>query len=148
MAVFADRATNIGHGLGQRTMPEMAEYSVVTAIYTMWLAARAEGIGMGWISILDPKRLSAMLEIPDTWRSLVIFVSATRRPKAAFPSSNARNGNGVDTRSPSSFAAEPTTAKPGPQRHTTLAPMTTAAGNRRHRRPKDFGARAFLPRVA
>jgi 5,6-dimethylbenzimidazole synthase len=73
MAVFADRATNIGHGLGQRTMPEMAEYSVVTAIYTMWLAARAEGIGMGWISILDPTSLSTILEIPDTWRFIGYF---------------------------------------------------------------------------
>jgi 5,6-dimethylbenzimidazole synthase len=51
MAIFA---TEIGHGLGRKTMPEMAEYSVVAAIHTMWLAARAGGIGMGWVSILTP----------------------------------------------------------------------------------------------
>ncbi|MGZ8309920.1 MAG: 5,6-dimethylbenzimidazole synthase, partial [Rhodoplanes sp.] len=56
-AVFADRDTPQGHGLGRRTMPEMVEYSVVTAVYTMWLAARAEGVGMGWVSILDPGRI-------------------------------------------------------------------------------------------
>jgi 5,6-dimethylbenzimidazole synthase len=85
VAVFADRATNIGHGLGQRTMPEMAEYSVVTAIYTMWLAARAEGIGMGWISILDPKHLSAMLEIPDTWRFIGYFCLGYPQAESSIP---------------------------------------------------------------
>jgi 5,6-dimethylbenzimidazole synthase len=56
LAVFADPETEIGHGLGRRTMPEMLEYSVVTAIHTLWLAARAEGIGMGWVSILIPRK--------------------------------------------------------------------------------------------
>src|SRR5262245_59876993 len=49
LAVFADPSTSQGHGLGRHTMPEMIEYSAVTAIHTIWLAARAEGIGMGWI---------------------------------------------------------------------------------------------------
>ena len=68
LAVFADRGTTQGHGLGRRTMPEMAEYSAVTAIHTLWLAARAEGIGLGWVSILDPARIAAVLEIPAEWR--------------------------------------------------------------------------------
>src|SRR5690349_19241990 len=51
LAVFADRMTPQGHGLGRRTMPEMIEYSTVLAVHTMWLAARAYGIGMGWVSI-------------------------------------------------------------------------------------------------
>src|SRR6202051_5223362 len=42
LTVFADRGTGVGHGLGRRTIPEMIEYSVVTAVHTMWLAARAE----------------------------------------------------------------------------------------------------------
>jgi len=67
LAVFADRATEIGHGLGQRTMPEMAEYSVVAAICTLWLAARAEGIGLGWVSILDPIRIGEILDVPRHW---------------------------------------------------------------------------------
>ena len=57
LAVFADKATEAGHGLGRRTMPEMADYSVVGAISMMWRAARAESIGMGWVSILDPSRI-------------------------------------------------------------------------------------------
>jgi 5,6-dimethylbenzimidazole synthase len=73
MAVFADRATQVGHGLGRRTMPEMAEYSVVAAVTTMWLAARAAGIGMGWVSILDPARMHALLDVPDTWRFIGYF---------------------------------------------------------------------------
>ena len=54
-AVFADRSTAQGHGLGRHTMPEMIDYSAVTAVHTIWLAARAQGIGMGWVSILDPE---------------------------------------------------------------------------------------------
>ena len=72
-AVFCDRATAVGHGLGRRTMPEMAEYSVVAAICTLWLAARAEGIGMGWVSILDPARMTALLDVPAAWRFIGYF---------------------------------------------------------------------------
>jgi 5,6-dimethylbenzimidazole synthase len=68
VAVFADGTTEIGHGLGRRTMPEMAEYSVVSAVTLMWLAARAEGIGMGWVSILDPARIHGILDVPEAWR--------------------------------------------------------------------------------
>jgi 5,6-dimethylbenzimidazole synthase len=73
LAVFADRATTTGHGVGRRTMPEMIEYSVVTAVHTMWLAARADGIGMGWVSILDPGRVSDILDVPREWRFIGYF---------------------------------------------------------------------------
>ena len=54
LAVFADEATDAGAGLGRQTMPETLRYSVVGAVHTLWLAARAEGLGLGWISILEP----------------------------------------------------------------------------------------------
>ena len=73
LAVFADAATEIGHGLGRRTMPEMTEYSVVAAVCTMWLAARAEGIGMGWVSILDPVEVGRILDVPAAWRFIGYF---------------------------------------------------------------------------
>jgi 5,6-dimethylbenzimidazole synthase len=72
-AVFADRATTQGHGLGRRTMPEMIEYSAVTAVHTIWLAARAQGIGLGWISILDPTAIAAILEVPTSWKLIGYF---------------------------------------------------------------------------
>jgi len=68
LAVFADRGTQQGHGLGRLTMPEMIEYSAVAAIHTLWLAARARGIGLGWVSILDPKEVTAALDVPSDWR--------------------------------------------------------------------------------
>jgi 5,6-dimethylbenzimidazole synthase len=68
LAVFADKASDIGHGLGRATMPETTEYSVVAAITAMWLAARAEGIGLGWVSILNPARMHAVLDVPDSWK--------------------------------------------------------------------------------
>jgi 5,6-dimethylbenzimidazole synthase len=73
MAVFADRSTCQGSGLGRRTMPEMAEYSTVTAVHTIWLAARAEGLGLGWVSILDPAPLAAILDVPPEWRFVGYF---------------------------------------------------------------------------
>jgi 5,6-dimethylbenzimidazole synthase len=72
-AVFADRATGQGHGLGRRTMPEMIEYSAVMAVHTMWLAARAQGIGLGWISILDPIEMAAILDVPPEWKFIGYF---------------------------------------------------------------------------
>jgi 5,6-dimethylbenzimidazole synthase len=73
VAVFADRATTVGHGLGRSTMPETAEYSAVAAVYTIWLAARAEGIGMGWVSILDPVCVTEILDVPREWRLVGYF---------------------------------------------------------------------------
>jgi 5,6-dimethylbenzimidazole synthase len=72
-AVFADRAHRLGHGLGRRTMPETVEYSVAAAVYTIWLAARAEGIGMGWVSILDPIRVAEVLDVSPAWRLVGYF---------------------------------------------------------------------------
>lgn len=68
LAVFADKTGDIGHGLGRATMPETTEYSVVAAITAMWLAARAEGIGLGWVSILNPDRVHAILDVPASWK--------------------------------------------------------------------------------
>ena len=67
IAVFADRSTAQGAGLGRLTMPEALDYSVAIAIHTFWLAARAEGIGVGWVSILDPSRMAAILDLPPEW---------------------------------------------------------------------------------
>ncbi|MEE8633855.1 MAG: 5,6-dimethylbenzimidazole synthase [Methyloceanibacter sp.] len=67
IAVFADRATAQGSGLGRRTMPQTLDYSVAIAIHTLWLAARAEGIGVGWVSIIDPARMTAILDVPEDW---------------------------------------------------------------------------------
>ena len=67
-AVFTDLETDQGHGLGRRTMPQTLEHSTVMAIHTLWLAARALGIGVGWVSILDPERLCADLAVPTGWR--------------------------------------------------------------------------------
>src|SRR6266568_430658 len=68
LAVFADRSTAQGHGLGRQTMPEMIEYSAVTAVHTIWLAARADGIGVGWVSILEPAAVGTILEVPQDWK--------------------------------------------------------------------------------
>jgi 5,6-dimethylbenzimidazole synthase len=73
LTVFSDDATHTGSGLGQQTMPETLHYSVVAAIQILWLAARAEGIGMGWVSILDPKAVTRVLDVPSSW-SLVAYL--------------------------------------------------------------------------
>jgi 5,6-dimethylbenzimidazole synthase len=53
------------HVFGRRTLPHMDLASVACALQNMWLAARAEGIGMGWVSLFDPERLKRLLQMPD-----------------------------------------------------------------------------------
>ena len=72
-ALFADRETSQGHGLGRLTMPEAIDYSAVMAVHTLWLAARAEGIGLGWVSILEPDVVASVLEVPAAWRFIGYF---------------------------------------------------------------------------
>ncbi|WP_142848284.1 5,6-dimethylbenzimidazole synthase [Telmatospirillum sp. J64-1] len=67
LAVFADRDTETGHGLGRRSMPLTIDYSVVAAIHTLWLAGRSWGLGVGWVSIIDPVRVRADLDVPEDW---------------------------------------------------------------------------------
>jgi 5,6-dimethylbenzimidazole synthase len=67
LAVFCDAATESGQGLGRATMPETLAYSAVMAIYTFWLAARAEGIGAGWVSIIEPGVVTRALDVPAEW---------------------------------------------------------------------------------
>ncbi len=68
MAVFCDEETATGRRLGARTMPETRAYSVVCAIHTLWLALRAHGLGLGWVSILHPEDVVAALDTPPAWR--------------------------------------------------------------------------------
>ncbi|MDG1168096.1 MAG: 5,6-dimethylbenzimidazole synthase [Sulfitobacter sp.] len=67
LAIYCDDATQKGAGLGAGSMPEMRRYSVVGAITCMWLTARSLGLGIGWVSILDPDRLNTDLRVPDGW---------------------------------------------------------------------------------
>jgi 5,6-dimethylbenzimidazole synthase len=73
LAVLADPATRQGHGLGRLTMPETIDYSAVMAAHTLWLTARADGIGMGWISILDAAAVAVALDVPAEWRLIGYF---------------------------------------------------------------------------
>lgn len=52
------------HVFGRRTLPHMDLASVACALQNMWLAARAEGLGMGWVSMFDPAELKRLLEMP------------------------------------------------------------------------------------
>ncbi len=65
VCVLCDGRGEQGSGLGRQTMPRTAAYSAVCAIQNLWLAARAEGVGVGWVSIFDPAALGALLRVPD-----------------------------------------------------------------------------------
>ncbi|MDV9031773.1 5,6-dimethylbenzimidazole synthase [Pseudomonas sp. RAC1] len=52
------------HIFGRRTLPEMDLASIACAIQNLWLAARAEGLGMGWVSLFDPQALAELLGMP------------------------------------------------------------------------------------
>ncbi|MGK7867739.1 5,6-dimethylbenzimidazole synthase [Falsiroseomonas sp. E2-1-a20] len=68
LAVCMESDPETGHGLGRQTQPETLRDSVVCAIHTLWLAARIEGLGVGWISILRPPIVEGILDLPPSWR--------------------------------------------------------------------------------
>ncbi len=67
MAIFTETNPKEGHGLGRMTMPETLQYSTVSAIFTMWLTARTMGLGVGWVSILNPDLITKQLDVPNSW---------------------------------------------------------------------------------
>ena len=68
LACFCDRYTVQGAGLGRRTMPETLELSVAGMISNFWLTARAMGLGVGWVSILNPTQAAIDLDAPTGWK--------------------------------------------------------------------------------
>lgn len=71
VAALMDRREE--HVFGRRTLPEMDLASVACAIQNMWLAARAEGIGMGWVSLFDPEQLRLLLSMPAGAKPVAIL---------------------------------------------------------------------------
>jgi 5,6-dimethylbenzimidazole synthase len=71
VAALMDRREN--HVFGRRTIPEMDLASVACAIQNMWLASRAEGLGMGWVSLFDPQKLGDLLGIPEGGTPIAII---------------------------------------------------------------------------
>jgi 5,6-dimethylbenzimidazole synthase len=71
VAALMDRREK--HVFGRRTLPEMDLASVACAIQNMWLAARAEGLGMGWVSLFDPASLARLLGIPEGGKPVAII---------------------------------------------------------------------------
>lgn len=69
-ALMDQRETHI---FGRRTLPEMDLASLSCAIQNLWLAARAEGLGMGWVSLFEPQSLAALLGMPEGAKPLAVL---------------------------------------------------------------------------
>jgi nicotinate-nucleotide--dimethylbenzimidazole phosphoribosyltransferase len=65
IVVTCDRTRGGRHTLGRRTQPRTADFSSVLAVSNLWLAARAEGLGVGWVSFFDERELALELSIPE-----------------------------------------------------------------------------------
>ncbi len=61
------------HIFGRRTLPEMDVASCACAIQNLWLAARVEGLGLGWVSLFDPEALAQLLQMPEGSRAIAIL---------------------------------------------------------------------------
>lgn len=70
------------HVFGRRTLPQMDLASVSCALQNLWLAARAEGLGMGWVSIFEPRDLRLLLNMPDDAEPVAVICLG---PVPAFP---------------------------------------------------------------
>lgn len=67
LAVFTAGDPEAGHRLGRVTIPETLKQSTAMAIHTLWLAARAENLGLGMVSILDPAAMERLFAVPEDW---------------------------------------------------------------------------------
>jgi len=67
LAVFTEIDPAAGHGLGRATMPETLRQSTAMAVHTLWLAARVENLGLGMVSILEPRAIETRLDAPPNW---------------------------------------------------------------------------------
>jgi nicotinate-nucleotide--dimethylbenzimidazole phosphoribosyltransferase len=65
VVVCCDRRTAAAGVLGRATFPDADLWSCACAIQNLWLAARAEGLGLGWVTLFDPAELAALLALPD-----------------------------------------------------------------------------------
>ena len=71
VAALMDRRE--AHVFGRRTLPEMDLASVACAIQNLWLASRAEGLGLGWVSLFDPQQLAQLLAMPEGSKPVAIL---------------------------------------------------------------------------
>lgn len=85
LAIFLTPDTDHGSGLGTVTMPETLEYSAVLAAYTLWLAARTYGLGVGWVSILDPAEINCSLGIPQDWKLIAYLCIGYPKENSSSP---------------------------------------------------------------
>jgi 5,6-dimethylbenzimidazole synthase len=85
LAVFVVPDPEQGGGLGRATMPQTTTYSAVMAVHTLWLAARAAGLGLGWVSILDPAAVADALEVPAEWSLIGYFCLGYPEAEEATP---------------------------------------------------------------
>jgi 5,6-dimethylbenzimidazole synthase len=85
VAVFCDETTEQGQGLGARTMAETRRYSAVCALHTFWLAARTRGLGVGWVSILNPETVAEALEVPRAWTFIAYLCVGFPREEHLIP---------------------------------------------------------------
>lgn len=68
LAFFTEPQPAEGRALGRVTMPATVQLSTAIAVHTLWLAARSLNVGVGWVSILDPEAVTAVLTVPDHWQ--------------------------------------------------------------------------------
>lgn len=73
IAAFSDDRPAQGHGLGIATMPEALRYSTILAVHTLWLTAQSRGLGLGWVSILDPATVARLLDTPPAWHFIALL---------------------------------------------------------------------------
>lgn len=98
LAVFSDPESETGHGLGQKTMPESRAYAAVMAVHTLWLAARAREIGMGWVSILDPAEIKRIVDVPGSWDFIAYLCLGYPERESAEPELKRRGWEETDAR--------------------------------------------------
>ena len=85
LAIFTDMNPSAGHAQGRHTMPETLVHSTICAIHTLWLAARSHGLGLAWITSLEPSEIERIYAVPVAWRFTAYICLGWPREEQSLP---------------------------------------------------------------
>ncbi|RUW62230.1 5,6-dimethylbenzimidazole synthase [Mesorhizobium sp. M7A.F.Ca.US.008.03.1.1] len=144
ICITCDRQRSKGSPLGRWHNPEMDLYSTVCAVQNFWLAARAEGVGVGWVSIIEAEALRRLLAIPDHVTP-VAYLCVGRVSEFAPKPDLETHGWGRRLPLPELIMSETFSGQGETQLKSTVARLNTVSASPNTIRPSDQGVAPAVP---
>ncbi|RWN32258.1 MAG: 5,6-dimethylbenzimidazole synthase [Mesorhizobium sp.] len=144
ICITCDRQRSKGSPLGRWHNPEMDLYSTVCAVQNFWLAARAEGVGVGWVSIIEEQALKRLLAIPDHVTPIA-YLCVGRVSEFAPKPDLETHGWGRRLPLPELIMSETFSGQGETQLKSTVARLNTVSASPDITRPADQGVAPAVP---